>query len=246
MDSAGLRTTYRRFRAHLAVSLPVVAAALWYTAAATRGGWGTLWFVLSMATVVTALILCWRAARHAQRGRWWAWLGFLLACELLLMAVAAGWAVLAGEVAGFFAVLDSVNDQLSLLPGRVDDLDVAIPFGAAGVVVALGGISVLVPLGRDDLSGTVRELIGEAIDLLLVLVGAMALCVVLGGAALAGPSTPFVGAVLVSLVPLGVLALAVPVLVGVILRKVWQLLTPPGEVGHDAHAGSSEPSGSCR
>ncbi|MDE0168464.1 MAG: hypothetical protein OXS29_02980 [bacterium] len=56
----------------------------------------------------------------------------------------------------------------------------AVTVGVAGAVPALGGIGVLVPLGRSPLPGHIRELIDEAVSLLLLLIAAMSLCALLG------------------------------------------------------------------
>jgi len=242
VDYDRLIGTYRRFRPYLAPVLPVVAVVLLYTAAETLGVWGAVWAVLSGAATGTALRLGWRY-RQEQPGGWWAWLGFLWACGLLLLVGAAAVAGLAGVEDGLAAVLESATAQIARLPGVLDRIDVAVPIGAAGAVAALGGIGVLVPLGRSPLPDHIREVIDEAVAFLLLLVAAMSGCVLLGVVARANPPPGVASAVAGGLVPLSLVALAVPLLVGVVLRTVWQLLSAEAAAGqaHAAHNGTGEP-----
>lgn len=155
VTSSRLRETYRRIRPYLAPVLPVVAAALGYAGTRTRGVWWALWFVLGVSVAGAALILGWRY-RQEQPGGWWAWLGFLWTCGLLLLVGAAAVSGLVGVGEGFIAALDSANAQIARLPGVLDRLDVAVPVGVAGAVAALGGIGVVVPLGRSPLPDHIR------------------------------------------------------------------------------------------
>ena len=223
-------------------ALPVVAAVLVYAGVETLGVWGAVWFVLAVAAAVTALVLGWRY-RQEQPGGGWSWLGFLWACGLLLLVGPAAVSGLAGVQEGFTAALNSANAQIARLPGVLDDLNVAVPVGVAGAVAALGGIGVLVPLGRSPLPDHSREVIDEAVTLLLLLIAAMSVCALLGVVARADPPPVVAGAVAGGLVPLTLVALAVPLLVGVVLRRVWQLLSAEAAAGeaHDAHDGSGEP-----
>ena len=186
VDSDRLRDTYRRVRPYLALVLVVVAAVLVYAGGAASAAWRELW-VLGGLVAGAALVLGWRA-RQEQPGGWWAWLGVLGACELLLLVGAAAVAGLAGVQEGFIAALNSANAQIERLPGVLDRLDVAIPFGVAGAVAALGGIGVLVPLGRAPLPAHSRKILDEAVTLLLALVAAMSGCALLGVVAKTGPS----------------------------------------------------------
>ncbi|MDE0288166.1 MAG: hypothetical protein OXM88_06245, partial [bacterium] len=154
--------------------LPVVAALLMYAGTRTRGVWWALWSVLGVSVAGAALILGWRH-RQDQPGGWWALLGFLWACGLLLLVGAAVVSGLAGVGEGFTGALDSANAQIARLPGVLDRLDVAVPVGVAAAVAALGGIGVLVPLGRPPLPDHIREVIDEAVSLLLLLIAAMSL-----------------------------------------------------------------------
>ena len=247
MDYDRVRGTYQRFRPYLVLAFPVVAAVLMYVATKTSGWWVVVWFVLAVAAAVTALVLGWRY-RQAQPGGWWAWLGFLWACGLLLLVGVSMLAVLTGGLVGVEAALDSAPAHMVRLIGVLDRLDVAVPIGAAGALAALGGIGVLVPLGRSPLSDHIREEIGEVIDFLLVLVGAMSLAVLLGVVAKTDPHLVLAGAVAGGLVPLSVFALAVPLVVGLALRRVWQLLSTEAGAGeaHDADDEAGEPASGCR
>ena len=241
MDYDRVRGTYRRFRPYLAAALPVIAVVLFYAGTETWGAWAALWAGLAGATTSTAVILGWRY-RQDQPGGWWAWLGFLWACTLLLLVGAAVFH-LASVGEGFIAVVNSANAQIVRLSGVMDRLDVAVPIGAAGAVAALGGIGVLVPLGRSPLPDRIREEIDEAVTLLLLLVAAMSLAVLLGVVAKTDPPPGIAGAVAGGLAPLSLFALAVPLLVGVILRRVWQLLSAEASGGeaHDAHDEPGDP-----
>ena len=121
-----------------------------YAGVKALGVWVAVWHGLSGAATGAALILGWRY-RQEQPGGWWSWLGLLWACGLLLLVGAAAVSGLAGVQEGFIAALDSANGQIARLPGVLDDLNVAVPVGVAGAVAALGGIGVLVPLGRSPL-----------------------------------------------------------------------------------------------
>ena len=247
VDYDRVRDTYQRFRPYLAPALPVVAAGLMYVATKTSGGWGVVWFVLAVAAMVAALRLGWRY-RLAQPGGWWARLGFLWACVLLLLVGVSMAALLTGGLVGVVAALDSANAQIVRLLGVLDRLDVAVPIGAAGAVAALGGIGVIVPLGRSPLPDHIRKEIGEVITVLLSLVAAMSLAVVLGVVAKTDPPLVLAGAVVGGLVPLSLFALAVPLLVGLALRRVWQLLSTEASAGeaHDADDEPGVPASGCR
>ena len=246
VDSDRLRDTYRRVRPYLALVLAVVAAVLVYAGGAASAAWRELW-VLGGLVAGAALTLGWRA-RLEQPGGWWAWLGVLGACELLLLVGAAAVAGLAGVQEGFIAALNSANAQIERLPGVLDRLDVAIPFGVAGAVAALGGIGALVPLGRSPLPAHSREKIDEAITLLLWLVAAMSGCALLGVVAKTDPPPGVAGAVVGGLVPLSLVAPSVPLLVGLVLRKGWQLLSAAASTAedNDAHDEPGEPAAGCR
>lgn len=241
-----LRGTYRRLRPYLAPVLPVVAAVLVYVGTETRGAWGAAWPGLGGVATAAALMLGWRY-RQEQRGGWWAWLGFLWACGLVLLVGAAAVAGLAG-VEGFIAALDSANAQIARLPEVLDRLNVAVPFGAAGAVASLGGIGVLVPLGRSPLPDHIREVIDEAVALLLLLVAAMSLCALLGVTARLDAPPGVAAAVAGGLAPLSLVAMTVPLLVGVVLRRVWQLLSTEATASevHEAHDGPGKPGPGCR
>ncbi len=242
MDYDRVRGIYRRFRPYLAPVLAVIAAVLVYAGTETSGVWWAVWLVLSGAATSTALTLGWRY-RQEQPGGWWSWLGLLWACGLLLMVGAAAVSGLAGVHEGFIAALNSASVQIGRLPGVLDRLNVAVPVGVAGAVAALGGIGVLVPLGRSPLPDHIREMIDEAVALLLLLVAAMSACALLGVVARADPPPGVDVAIAGGLVPLSLVALAVPLLVGVVLRRVWQLLSAEAAAveAHDAHYGPGVP-----
>lgn len=86
-------------------------------------------------------------------------------------------------------------------------------------------------------------MIDGAVSLLLLLIAAMSLCALLGVVVRADPPPGVAAAVAGGLVPLSVVALAVPLLVGIVLRRVWQLLSAEAAAGevHDAHDEPGEP-----
>ena len=212
-----------RYRAWSATVLSVLAPILWYVAGRVADEWGLFVFVISMATTATAAVIGWQY-RSGSSG-WAASLGSLMATLWLLIAAAALASAAAGSFDLFLAASEWVNSRLASMGNTVVGFDAAVLVGvSAAGASGLAGLAVIVPLGTKGLSARAVESLDGAIEILMgMLVAAGAVFVVYVIARLI-PSPIYTGAVSVAIVALSPVCVAAPPLVGLVLRKAWQVL----------------------
>ena len=227
----------RRYRALSPVLLVVLAPLLWYCAGRATEEW-VVWFFfgLSMATAASAAVLGWWY-RSGPFG-WWASYGGLMAGVWFMIDAAALALAAGGSFDLFLKASEWIAEQLASLSYRVVALDTIVLVGVSTAGAAgLAGLAVIVPLGTKRLSVRVVEVLNGAIELLMGLTlaaGAVFLVYVLVRLI---PSPIYAGAVSVSILVLSPLWVTSPAIVGLILRKAWQVLQAE-QAGEDSLNGS--------
>ena len=225
----------RRVAAFLPVLLSIIAPILWYISGRVSTLAAALvLYALSLVTAVAGCYLGWRY-RRAPTG-WAASYGALLSAFWLVLELAFLWAAITRRFAAFLSAVEWWTGRLGDLGNAIDALDVAVAAVATGAAgAALAGLAVVVPLGDRDLPDPVAGRCDAVVDLLVSFLWGVFVFVLGHIVARAVPSPTYKGALSMTTLILGPMAVSVPPLVGLMLRGAWadlrSVAAPPVNAG---------------
>lgn len=215
------RAAIRRFAVFLPISLSVLAPILWYVSGRVPTLAAPLTvYALSLIAAVAGCYLGWRYRR--MPAGWVASYGAALSSFWLVLELAFLWSAITGRFAAFVSAVEWWTERLGAFGNAIDALDVAVAAAATTAAgAAIAGLAVVVPLADRDLREAVAGRCDAVIDLLVSFLWGAFLLVVVHIVARAVPSPTYKGALAMMTLVLGPMAVSVPPLVGLMLRRAW-------------------------